>query len=155
MYRHFKVAADGGLAEEELNQFLASQSVLRVDREWVNDGAGSFWAYAVEFRGGSKSAGGGGSRAERIDYKEKLSPQDFAVFVRLRDWRKAKAEAEAIPPFTIFTNAQLAEIVERRCASAAALAEIDGIGKARVEKYAEEVLALLAGGGNETDPDPA
>ncbi|OQX16461.1 MAG: hypothetical protein BWK76_11595 [Desulfobulbaceae bacterium A2] len=42
------------------------------------------------------------------------------MFARLREWRKARAEAEAVPVYTIFTNDQLAEIVRLRCSTQAA-----------------------------------
>ena len=43
----------------------------------------------------------------------------------------------------MFTNEQLAEMVQKRTVSAASLREIAGIGEARVEKYGEAFLAIL------------
>ena len=37
--------------------------------------------------------------------------------------------------YALFTNEQLAEMVTRRTTTIAALGEIDGVGKARIEKY--------------------
>ena len=50
------------------------------------------------------------------------------------------AETAAVPVYTIFTNEQLAEITRRRCTTATALAEIEGIGPGRVENYGQEIL---------------
>ena len=47
---------------------------------------------------------------QRVDYKEVLSPADFALFAKLRDWRKATAEQEGIPVYAVLTNEQLAAI---------------------------------------------
>ena len=52
--------------------------------------------------------------------------------------------AEAIPVYTVFTNEQLAQIVQQRCRTKADLSRIEGIGEARLEKYAEQVIPLLA-----------
>jgi superfamily II DNA helicase RecQ len=79
-----------------------------------------------------------------VDYREQLSAEEFAVFSRLRDERKKWAEAEGVPVYTIFTNAQLAAMVRQRVTTAAALGGIDGIGPARVAKYGDRLLAVLA-----------
>ena len=47
------------------------------------------------------------------------------------------------PSYAVFTNEQLAEMVQRRVASAAALREIAGIGEARIEKYGAAFLDIL------------
>lgn len=79
----------------------------------------------------------------RIDYKQVLSPEDFAVFVKLRDWRKQQAEEFGVPVYTIFTNQQLAEMVTLQVTSKTQLRDIDGVGDARLGKYGDAVLPLL------------
>ena len=37
-----------------------------------------------------------------------LKPEEFEVFSRLREWRKAAAEKEGVPVYTVLTNEQLA-----------------------------------------------
>ena len=71
----------------------------------------------------------------KIDYKDVLKPEEFAVFAKLRDLRKQIAQAEAVPVYTIFTNEQLADMVRAKVTTRAGLGKIDGIGEARVEKY--------------------
>jgi superfamily II DNA helicase RecQ len=78
-----------------------------------------------------------------VDYKQILSPEDFAVFVKLRQWRKTAAEKEGIPVYTIFTNEQLAEIARLRVGSKTELGRIEGIGEGRLKKYGDEVLQVL------------
>ena len=67
-------------------------------------------------------------RKNKIDYKEVLSEQDFAVYSTLRDIRKKIADTEGVPVYTILTNEQLAEIVRRKITSKNALSAIQGIG---------------------------
>ena len=64
------------------------------------------------------------------------------------DQDEGQANADAVPVYTIFTNDQLAEMAKRRCSSLAALAEIDGVGQGRIEKYGQMVLAMLTGNNN-------
>ena len=44
----------------------------------------------------------------------------------------------------VCTNQQLAAMIKARPQSMAKLGTIDGIGKAKLEKYGQEILALLA-----------
>ena len=134
-------------AEDELNAFLRSVRVAQVQRELVNQADRSHWAVVVEYIMGAQEEGAARrsdpGRGKRVDYKEVLSPADFAVYSRLREWRKATAAAEAVQLYTIFMNEQLAAMVENRVTSREALLAIEGIGKARADKYGEAVLAIL------------
>ncbi len=81
---------DAGL-QEDLNVFLRSHRVLTVHREFVGQGENAFWALAVEYLDGPLLSGGGVAARggkERVDYKEVLAPADFALFAKLRDWRR-------------------------------------------------------------------
>ena len=66
------------------------------------------------------------------------------VLSRLRDWRKAVAEKEGVPVYVVLTNEQLAQMVQKQVKSKAGLKEIEGVGDARVEKYGEALVQLLA-----------
>lgn len=133
--------------QEDLNRFLRSHRVLTVHREFVPQGENSFWALAVEYLEGPAPSGPAGvadgrSGKQRVDYKELLSPADFALFAKLRDWRKIAAEAEGIPVYAVLTNEQLAAIATKRPLTAAQLREIEGIGEAKAAKYGAAVLAV-------------
>ena len=133
--------------QEDLNRFLRSHRVLTVHREFVAQGDNSFWALAVEYLEGAaaSSAGSGDGRSgkQRVDYKEVLSPEDFALFAKLRDWRKATAEQEGIPVYAVLTNEQLAAIATKRPGNAAQLREVEGVGEGKASKYAEGVLGVV------------
>lgn len=140
---------DNGL-QESLNAFLRSHRVLTVHREFVEQGTNSFWALSVEYLEGASAStsGSSGSRKTRVDYKEVLPPADFAVFAKLREWRKIAAEREGIPVYAVLTNDQLAAVATKRPKSTAQLREVEGLGEAKAIKYGEGVLAVLrqAGG---------
>ncbi|MCP5197408.1 MAG: HRDC domain-containing protein [Gammaproteobacteria bacterium] len=141
--RFFTIPIHGGdEAAAELNRFLGAHRILSIDRSLVQDGVNSAWALCVRFESAEERTLPS-KRSSKIDYREMLNEQDFAVFAKLRTLRKELAEAEGIPVYAVLTNEQLAEIVQRRIQSATALREIAGIGEARVEKYGESVLRLL------------
>jgi hypothetical protein len=93
---------DPGAAATELNGFLASHRVLSVDRRFALDGERSLWTFCVDFvdarRGSSSSSAAGGTwKRDRTDYREGLNAEDFAVFAKLREIRKAIAQVECVP----------------------------------------------------------
>ncbi|MGN6688650.1 MAG: ATP-dependent DNA helicase UvrD2 [Actinomycetales bacterium] len=70
---------------------------------------------------------------------------DLALLERLREWRTATAKAASVPAFVVFTDATLLAIAERRPADRCALSAVSGVGAAKLEKFGEDVLALVAG----------
>ena len=133
-------------AVDELNAFLRSHRIAAVDRQFVADGANSFWSVCVTFTAAGANpatTAGGDASKKRIDYREVLNDHDFAVFAKLRTLRKTLADSEGVPAYALFTNDQLAEIVKRNVASKKALGEINGVGEARVEKYGVQFLEAL------------
>lgn len=121
-----------------MNAFLRAHKVLSIDRRWVEGGADSLWLFCIDYLDSSAAGGGdkngSGSRA-KVDYKEILSPEEFAVFARLRDVRKEISQREAVPVYAIFTNEQLAQMVQARATTKSALEKIAGVGDARIERY--------------------
>lgn len=156
-FEFIQIPANGqGSAKEELNKLLRGGRIASVRKEFVANGEDSFWAFCIEFLDGALGTDKGRSVGPKVDYKEVLSAEDFAVFSKLRDMRKALSEKEAIPAYSIFTNEQLAAMVTGKVDTQAALAKIDGIGAARIEKYGAAFLAVLknvaraSGPGSET-----
>lgn len=80
---------------------------------------------------------------ERTDPTDGLDERERALFNTLRELRSAKARAEGVPPYVVFTNRELVAVVRRAPDSPTALGTIDGIGAGKVERYGRELLALL------------
>jgi DNA helicase-2/ATP-dependent DNA helicase PcrA len=70
---------------------------------------------------------------------------DAELFGRLRAWRKAQADAQHVPAYVVFSDATLVAIADAHPASRIELARISGVGPAKLERYAEPVLAVLSG----------
>jgi ATP-dependent DNA helicase RecQ len=94
-----------------------------------------------------RAAGAGpaatGSRAARLEAPD-LSPQDEAMFSRLRGWRKAAAAEQGIPAYTVFHDATLRSIAVARPSSLRDLSAINGVGEAKLVKYGQQILDLVA-----------
>jgi ATP-dependent DNA helicase RecQ len=82
----------------------------------------------------------GAARLEAAD----LSPDDEALFEKLRAWRKASAAEQGIPAYTVFHDATLRSIAVARPGSLRELSGINGVGEAKLAKYGQHILDLLA-----------
>ena len=83
--------------EDGMNAFLRSVRLVHVHREIVCQDSRHYWAVSVEYLTGMAGEPRRSEAAKRkIDYKEELIPENFAVFARLREWRKAAAAREAV-----------------------------------------------------------
>lgn len=67
-----------------------------------------------------------------------------AGFEPLRAWRRTRAQSDGVPAFHVFSNRALVAIASRRPGSLAELAEVSGVGPQKLERYGEEVLAVLS-----------
>lgn len=141
--RFFRIpVTDPAAPAGELNRFLAAHRIVSVDRELVDDAGNSAWAVCVTYVGAAE-APAPAAKGGRIDYREVLGNDEFAVFAKLRNLRKTLAEAEGVPVYAVFTNEQLAAMVTRRATAAGAFAGIAGVGEARMKKYGEAFLSVL------------
>ena len=68
------------------------------------------------------------------------------LFDRLREWRRRRAAADGVPAYVIFHDKTLAEIAERKPADWADLAGVPGVGPAKLERYADEILGIVESG---------
>ena len=70
---------------------------------------------------------------------------DVALFERLREWRLRESTAASVPAYVVFTDATLTAIASSAPGDHAELAAIPGVGARKLERYADAVLALVAG----------
>ncbi|MCE0757901.1 DNA helicase RecQ [Marinobacter sp. G11] len=88
---------------------------------------------------GSKSSG---SRASGQDIRDQVT--DHAGWDALRACRKELADKQGVPPYVIFHDTTLFEMLQRRPGSIEELGEISGVGAAKLEKYGETFLQAIA-----------
>ncbi|MGN6742027.1 MAG: DNA helicase RecQ [Amnibacterium sp.] len=91
----------------------------------------------------AKSHSGGGAKKARPVAAD-LDGDAQALFERLRTWRAAQAKEQGVPAYVVFGDATLKALATARPGSLSALGAISGIGAAKLERYGEAVLALLA-----------
>ena len=72
-----------------------------------------------------------------------LSPQDEAVFQKLRQWRNKESESREVGPERVFSNRQLKAIAKAKPGNLSDLKAVQGIEPWRVEEFSQSVLELI------------
>jgi ATP-dependent DNA helicase RecQ len=73
-----------------------------------------------------------------------LSAADAEVFERLRAWRAAAAKEQGVPAYVIFHDATMRQIAAQSPSTLTELSTVNGVGDAKLVKYGQQVLDLLA-----------
>jgi len=68
---------------------------------------------------------------------------DDPLFATLRDWRLEKSREADVPAYVVFDNKTLALIAAAKPETRAALLAIPGVGPAKLDRYAEDVLQIV------------
>ena len=77
--------------------------------------------------------------------RRRLAPGDQVLFEELRRWRSQQAKAASVPAFVIFDDKTLTEVAARRPTDKAGLLAVPGIGPVKLERYGDDLLAVVAG----------
>ncbi len=130
---------DDNNASQLLNSFCSQHRVTQIEKHFVADAQHSFWSICVTYvdSTGALLPEDNAKRKKTIDYKEVLNEDDFSLYAQLRDLRKTIAERDGTPPYNVFTNEQLANIIRKTIVSKTDLLALEGIGQTRVDKYGE------------------
>jgi len=90
-------------------------------------------------RSASPGAAAGAAKLAAAD----LSPEQEAVFEKLRAWRGATAKEQGVPAYVVFHDATLRSIAVAAPSTLRELAGISGVGESKLAKYGESILELL------------
>ena len=141
-------SAYGGFNDAEIREFLKDKDLISSTDQFFARNDIPYLVFVLRYfphrkETDAKSAAATGKQKPASDaWKENLSEHDMGLFNLLRDWRSQRCKKDGVPPYVVFTNRELAEVVKRRPQSIAELTQIDGVGKAKAQKYAEDILAF-------------
>jgi superfamily II DNA helicase RecQ len=128
--------------QEALNRFIRAHRIIQTRKELVSVESQPYWAILVEYLDTPQKESGETGKS-KVDYKEVLSPEDFALFSKLREVRKKLAEDNGLPVYAVCTNEQLAGIAKQKPVTVAACMKIEGIGQGKAEKYVPAFIACI------------
>lgn len=125
---------------DELNAFLRGNRIINVEKKLIDGERGTGWLFLVEHGQEQK---GSGQYGPKVDWREVLDNEQFALFERLRALRKSAAERHGVPVYAVFTNEHLAGMARSLPRSVKDLKAIPGIGASRIKQFGEEFLAAI------------
>lgn len=144
-----------------IDQLVAAGALMRVGREYpvlhLTDAG-------IEIMRAEREVGplavvvargrGAGPAKSRTEARP-LSVDERDVFEALRALRRTLAQERGVPPYVVFSDATLRELVRARPTTLEAMLEVKGIGRAKLEAFGEVFLAELAehGGSGEIPDD--
>jgi ATP-dependent DNA helicase RecQ len=85
-----------------------------------------------------------GKKERDESWRELLTPEDMPIFNAMRDWRNETSRRQGIAAYIICTNRQLAEMVHKRISNKNQLSQIEGIGKAKISNYGDDIIAVMS-----------
>ncbi|MEW6746414.1 MAG: HRDC domain-containing protein [Planctomycetota bacterium] len=156
-------AAHGGLDDQPLQEFTRDKQVLSFREYFYLAGRVPHLACVVTYQlpngvaipaapaeahpaPPGRTPGGNRNDAAAGPLDPELRPEDRALFERLRRWRAEHAARLNRPAYRVLTNRQIGVIVKARPESVEQLGELEGIGKATLANFGEELVRLLRTG---------
>jgi DNA helicase-2/ATP-dependent DNA helicase PcrA len=70
--------------------------------------------------------------------------EDSPLMAALRDWRLTTARSDGVPAYVVAPDSLLIDLAARRPATIAALRRMKGMGPARLARYGEEIVGIIA-----------
>lgn len=91
----------------------------------------------------TRSGGKSGSKEERAGVSAEISPEDLPLWEALRALRKSLAEEQGVPPYVVFHDATLREMLSARPRNPEEMLAISGIGDSKLTRFGDPFLSLL------------
>ncbi|HEX5049414.1 MAG TPA: DNA helicase RecQ [Gammaproteobacteria bacterium] len=146
----------GAPAWRSLLRQLVVRGYLRVDNEYgalvLTEESRGVLRGAVEISVREDPKETAAPRKKARGAAAEVAEQDRDLWEALRECRRALAAELNLPPYVIFHDATLREMVAQRPASRDALLRLHGVGQAKLERYGDRFLAVLQGAGHTAVP---
>lgn len=131
----------GEQLNDEMNVFLRSKKIVQVESQLVTLQQSAFWSFSIKYV--EEIAGNSPNERGKVDYKEVLDEPSFKRFTKMRELRKALAQAENIPAYAILTDEQMAGLSKIEELTLAKMKTVRGVGEKTIEKYGKQILEIL------------
>jgi ATP-dependent DNA helicase RecQ len=88
----------------------------------------------------------GARAAKTAAVPDDLPAEAAPLFEKLRAWRGGAAREQGVPAYVIFHDATLRQIATQAPTTLTGLSAVSGVGEAKLARYGQQVLDVLAGG---------
>jgi len=101
----------------------------------------------VRAAGGRRRGASGGGRKPAVE----IAPGDRSLWEALRALRKRFSESAGVPAYVVFNDSTLADMIERKPSSSGEMAQVSGVGAAKLERYGDDFLDVIREHADEVD----
>jgi len=133
--------------DEPLQEFIRDKAVLSIRDHFFINNESPYLAIIVTYKpcdkytSDAEPAKKPASKSE--PWRKLINENNMPMFNTMRTWRNERAKSEGIAPYIICNNTQLAQIVKQSPQTLAALADIQGFGKTKIQKYGQEIVSFF------------
>lgn len=137
---------EGSFSDSEVTNFLQGKELITVKDYLLEVVGKNFLVLIITYTVKEDFSKIGSNEASTsANLMGLLSDENKNLFDSLKSWRLHESKKQAIPPFIVFTNKQLAEIASLNPTTLNHLSQIDGIGPIKLEKYGDIILKIVDG----------
>ena len=79
---------DNGEMQAEMNRFLSASKVLEIEQRFYQNDKSALWSFCVRYLNSNTGSFQQQSTKQKVDYKELLNENEFAIFSKFRECRK-------------------------------------------------------------------
>ncbi len=90
-----------------------------------------------------KKAAGRSSKRGKNSVEAFATPEENSLWEKLREHRKELADQQGVPPFVIFHDSTLREMVISRPGNLLAMGQITGVGVKKLERYGDDFVGII------------
>jgi len=83
------------------------------------------------------------SEYKRGEFLRNLSAEDAGLYEAIKDWRRHAAEEENVPPYVIFGDRTIEDLIFKKPHTVRELLNVFGIGEIKAEKFGSALLRLV------------
>ena len=85
---------------------------------------------------------------KRGEFLRTLDEDDAALYGAIKEWRKRTAEEENVPPYVIFGDRTIEDLILKKPHTPRELLNVFGIGEIKAEKFGSAILRLVERAGS-------
>lgn len=102
----------GGFNDEVVQVFTKDKEVISIKDHFFFKNEVPYLTLMIQYTWTRSNLNSEAVQTKSENWKQELSEADRGLFDLLRNWRMKRSQKEGVPPYLLFSNAQLAKIVE-------------------------------------------
>ncbi len=125
--------------ENKINEFLTGKQVINTFASLVNVDKLNFWSVVVTYTEQTET------KIEKLSYSSEteLTEKEQEIYDNLKKWRVDKAAVENVPTYVVAHDKELITIAKQNIEKLDDFKNIKGFGKKKIDKYGDDIIALL------------